>query len=109
MRSSTVSAFGGEGPRPEGHDLDRAADTPEGGGIGVGWPLDLDPVGAHDAPAREPPSVGERERGAASHHGLEGFRAGHGEAAVEAEARARGADLLGVEDAADEGLAVVRR
>ena len=56
---------------------------------------------------RESPSVGERERGSASHDGLEGFLAGHGGAAVEAEASARGADLLGVEHAAEERLAIV--
>ena len=48
-------------------------------------PLDLDPVGAHDAPAREPPAIGKGERGAAAHDRLEGFRAGHGKGAVEAE------------------------
>ena len=55
-----------------------------------------------------PPSIGERERIAALHDSLEGFRARHGGAAVEAEARANGAYLLGVEYAADERDPIVR-
>ena len=98
---------GGEGAGAPRDDLDGAAHALERVGVAVGGSLDLDAIRAHDAPPREPPAIGERERGAASHHRLERFGAGHGEAAVEAEARAHGADLLGVEHAPDEGLARV--
>ena len=98
---------GREGAGAVRDDLHRAADALEHAHIGVGRSFDLDAVGPHDAPAGEPPAVGERERRSACHDGLEGFLAGHGGAAVEAEARARGADLLGVEHAADESFAIV--
>ena len=88
-----------------GDDLDGASHAPERRPVCVRRAFDLDPVAAHQAPARESPSVGEREGFAAPHDRLEGFRARHGGAAVEPEGRAHGAYLFGVEHAPDEGLA----
>ena len=79
---------GGEGASASGHDLDGASHALQHIGVAVGWSLDLDSIGAHDAPSRKTPAVGERERGAASHDNLEGFLARHGECAVEPERRA---------------------
>ena len=100
---------GGEGAGAVRDDLHRAADAPEHADIGVGRPLDLEAVGAHDAPAREPPAVGKREGRAPAHDRLEGLGAGHGEGAVEAEAGAHGLDLFGIEHAPDQRLAGIRR
>ena len=48
-----------EYPRPERGDFDRASHALEGRQVGVGQPLDLDPVGARQAATGEPPAAGE--------------------------------------------------
>ena len=55
-------SVGGEHACAPRDDLGCAAHAPQRRQVRIGRPLNLDPVGAHQAPAREPPAVGERKR-----------------------------------------------
>ncbi len=66
-------------------------------------------VGPHDAPAGDAPAVGERQGDPASLHGPERLFSGHAEPAFEAERRAHGLNLFGVEHPPDQRLAGVGR
>ena len=70
--------------------------------------LDLQPGGAHQASAREPPPVGERERRAAIHDLAEQLGRSESRPAGEAEGVAELDGLGGAEHAADHVLAAVR-
>ena len=84
---------GREGPGAPCDDLHGAAEALEELDVAPRRPLDLDPVGVHDAAAGEPPATGQGERGALSHDGIEGLGSGHRKPAVETEGCTDGADL----------------
>ena len=88
-------------------DLGGAAQALDRGEIAVGRPLELDAQLAHRTPAREPPAVSERERGALGRERLVHLGGGERESALEPEGVAKPRGLGRAEHAPDEGFARV--